>query len=182
MARFVYATLVGIVGAALVHLAIVLMLPQLSENDVWQQIEAKGTENEPIRFDRNGVELSAARTLDPMFAVMACRYDLTNGVFSITAPPTGDFWSVAVFDDIGRIVFSANDRIVASENLDLVIALPLQMRFLQQASRPEFANAVLTEANRAEGFAVLRVFRPDETYEPVVRDFIDRVECVSTPL
>ena len=87
-----------------------------------------------------------------------------------------------MFDDLGRIVFSANDRIVASENLDLVIALPLQMRFLQQASRPEFANAVLTEANRSEGFAVLRVFRPDETYEPVVRDFIDRVECASTPL
>ena len=43
-------------------------------------------------------------------------------------------------------------------------------------------NAVLTETNRSDGFAVLRVFRPDETYEPVVRDFIDRVECASTPL
>lgn len=182
MVRYVYAGLVGLVGAAFVHLAIVLMLPQLSENDAWRQIEEKAAVNDPVRLDRYGVELSAARTLDPMFAVIACRYDLSAGLFSITAPPTGDFWSVAVFDDLGRILFSANDRIVATENLDLVMALPLQMRVLQQSPRPGLANAVLTEANRNKGFAVLRVFRPDETYEPVVRDFIDRIDCETIPL
>lgn len=182
MGRWIYASLVGIVGAALVHLAIILMLPQLSENDVWRQIEARAAINDPVRLDRYGVELSAAGTLDPMFAVIACRYDLANGVFSITAPASGDFWSVAVFDDLGRIVFSANDRIVAAENLDLVIALPLQMRFLLQSPRPGFDNAVMTEANRDEGFVVLRIFRPDETYEPVVREFVDRIDCNSIPL
>lgn len=182
MSRYVYATLVGLVGAALVHLAIVLLLPRLSENDVWRQIEARAALNDPVRLDRYGVELNAADTLDPMFAVIACRYDLAAGAFSITAPPTGDFWSVAIFDDLGRILFSANDRIVATENLDIVIARPQQMRILQQAPRPEFTNAVLTEANRDKGFAVLRIFRPDDTYEPVVRAFIDRIACGTSPL
>ena len=182
MARFIYATLVGLVGAALVHLAVVLLLPRLSEKDVWRQIEANAAINDPVRLDRYGVELAAVRTLDPMFAVIACRYDLSDGAFSITAPPTGDFWSVAVFDDFGRILFSANDRIVATENLDLVIALPLQMRILRQSPRPEFTNAVLTETNRDKGFAILRVFRPDDTYEPVVRAFIDSVVCATSPL
>lgn len=184
MARMLYATLVGLVGAALVHLAIVLMLPQLSANDVWRQVESKTELNKPFRLDRasNGVEIAAARSLDSLFAVVACRYDLTEGVFSITAPGSGDFWSIAVFDDFGRILFSANDRIVASGDLDLAVALPLQMRSLQQTPRAEYADAILTEAERNEGFAVIRVFRPDGTWEPVVEDFIDNVECGANPL
>ncbi|WP_223477125.1 DUF1254 domain-containing protein [Oricola indica] len=182
MGRIIYATLVGLVGAALVHLAVILMLPQLSENDVWRQVETRVALNDPVRLDRYGVELAAARTLDPMFAVIACRYDLSAGIFSITAPATGDFWSVAVFDDLGRIRFSANDRIVATENLDLVVAQPLQMRILRQSPRPELADAVMAETNRSSGFVVLRIFRPDETYEPVVREFIDRINCNTTPI
>lgn len=184
MARMLYATLVGLVGAALVHLAIVLMLPQLSANDVWRQIESESELNVPLRLDRaaNGTRIAAARTLDSTFAVVACRYDLANGVFSITAPGNGDFWSVAVFDDYGRILFSANDRIVASGKLDLAVALPLQMRALQQTPRAEYAEAILTEAERNEGFVVIRVFRPDDTWEPLVEELIDNVECITNPL
>lgn len=182
MIRVVYTSFVGLVGAALVHVAIVLLLPQLSENDVWRQIEANSALNDPVRLDRYGVDLVAARTLDPMFGVIACRYDLDNGVFSMTAPASGDFWSVAVFDDLGHIVFSANDRIVASENLSLVVAAPLQIRVMQEAPREVFADSVMVEAKRDQGFAVLRIFRPDETYDPVVADFIERIDCSSTEL
>ncbi|GAB4361095.1 MAG: membrane protein [Oricola sp.] len=184
MARILYATLAALVGAALIHLAIVLMLPQLSANDVWRQIESNTQLNTPMRLDHaaNGVEIAAARSLDPLFAVIACRYDLADGVFSITAPGTSDFWSVAVFDDYGRILFSANDRIVASDDLDLAVALPLQMRALQQTPRAEYAQAVLAESERNEGFVVIRIFRPDNTWEPVVEDFIDNVECSANPL
>jgi len=179
-----YATLVGLVGAALIHLAIVLMLPQLSANDVWRQVETNTELDTPFRLDHagNGVGIAAARSLDSLFAVVACRYDLSNGVFSVTTPDSSDFWSVAVFDDYGRILFSANDRIVASGDLDLAVALPLQLRVLQQTPRAEYADAILTEADRNEGFVVIRVFRPDKTWEPVVEDFIDNVECVANPL
>jgi len=184
MARFLYATLVGLVGAALVHVAIVLMLPHLSANDVWRQIEAKTALYQPARLDRNGDGplIAAARSLDPMFAVAACRYNLADGVFSITAPGNGDFWSIAVLDDFGRILFSANDRIVATDDLELVVALPLQMRVLQQNPRADFADAIMAEAGRSEGFVVVRTFRPDTTWEPVAEEFLQNVECRANPL
>ncbi|MFZ2101676.1 MAG: DUF1254 domain-containing protein [Oricola sp.] len=184
MAKWAYATLVGLVGAALVHLAIVLMLPQLSANDVWRQIQAETKPYVPARLDRsgNGIDIAAARSLDPMFAAIACRYDLNDGPLLVTAPGNGDFWSVAVFDDYGRILFSANDRIVAADGLGLVVALPLQLRVLQQTPRAEMADTISTESNRAEGFVVVRLFRPDETWEPVAEDFLRRVECKAVPL
>lgn len=182
MVKYVYASIVGLVGAALIHIAIVLLLPQLSENDVWRQIETNSELYDPVRLDRYGVELSASRTIDPMFGVIACRYDLTDGVFSMTAPSSGEFWSVAVFDDLGHIVFSANDRIVAAENLDLVVTLPLQLRVLQESPREAFANAVLVESRRNQGFAVIRIFRPDETYESFVADFVSGIDCQSVDL
>ena len=183
MTRFFYATVVGLVGAAFIHLAIVLMLPHLSANDVWRQIEAATERYEPLRLDRGpGAAIAAARTLDPMFAVFTCRYDLADGVFSIAAPENGEFWSVAVFDDFDRILFSANDRIVASGSLDVAVALAPQMRVLQQTPRSIFTNSILTQANRREGFVVVRLFRPDPTWEPVVEAFIDKVDCRPNPL
>lgn len=184
MARLLYATIVGLVGAVLVHLAIVLMLPLLSANDVWRQILATTDTYHPVRLDKEGnsVEIAAARSLDPMFAVIACRYDLADGPLRINAPGNGDFWSVVVFDDFGRIVFSANDRIVATDALDVVVAEPLQLRLLQQNPRAEMANSILTEASRPEGFVIVRAFRPDDTWEPAAEEFLRGIDCHATPL
>lgn len=184
MVRFLYAALVGIVGAVVVHLSIVLMLPHLSANDVWRQIATETEPYEPTRLDRHGdgPDLAAARSLDPLFAVISCRYDLTDGPFSVTASGGGNYWSVSVFDDHGRVLFSANDRIVATGDLDLVVAESAQMRQLKQNPRDEFANAIVTESLRDEGFVVLRMFRPDGTWEPAAEDFVRTVDCRANPL
>jgi uncharacterized membrane protein len=176
MVRLIYATLAGLVGASFVHVAIVLLLPILSENDAWRQMQANATAYEPLRLDGNA-GLIASRRLDPMFAVAACRYDLGDGVFRITAPPAGAYWSVAVFNDRGRVVFSANDRIAASETLDLAVALPLQLRLAQQNLPESLAGAILTESQRREGFVLVRIFRPDRTWTPATEAFISGIEC-----
>lgn len=184
MARMLYATVIALVGAALVHLAIVLMLPHFSTNDAWRQLENGVEPYIPVRLDRsaNGSKLAAAQSVDPMFVVVACRYDLNDGVFVVNAPNIGDFWSVAVFDDFGRAIFSANNRIVVSDTLQLAVALPLQLRSLQQTPREAYADAVFAQTRSSRGFVVLRMFRPDSSWEPVAREFADNIECSANPL
>jgi uncharacterized membrane protein len=182
MLRLLYTVVLGLVGALFVHVAIVLLLPLLSANDVWRQIQAKAEPYQVFRLDGAGETLAAARQLDPMSSVVACRYDLIDGVLRVTAPNGADFWSIAVFDDRGHILFSANDRIVASDNLDLAVALPAQMRAMQQNLPGDMTNAILTESGRSEGFVIVRVIRPDESWKPVAEAFLGRVQCGSRPL
>jgi uncharacterized membrane protein len=181
MGKFVYATLLGLVGAAFVHLAIVLLLPSFSGNDIWRQIEAEAQSYEPLRMDGQIGGIAASQFLDPMFAAYACRYDLADGVFSITAPGNAEFWSVAAFDDRGDILFSANDRIAASKRINLAIALPPQIRSLQQTPSPELESAIVAPSDRRRGFVVVRVFKPDPSWEPVVDRFIAQTRCATVP-
>lgn len=182
MGKVIYASLVGIFGAAIVHLAIVLLLPGLSDNAAWRQLEVKTPLYRTVRLDRDPERFAAAQSFDPLFAVFACRYDLTDGVFSIATPGGGDFWSIAVFDDRGKILFSANDRIAATDQVNLGIALPPQLRALQQEPSPELEDAIVAPSSRREGFVIMRVFRPDPSWEPVVERFIAETRCAPVPV
>lgn len=182
MARFFYATIIGLLGAALVHLAIVLMLPRLSSNDLWEQMEAATTPYQPLRLDTMSPPLTAAATRDPQLALVACRYDLADGVFMIKASGRVKLWMVAAFDDRGNVVFSGNDRIAASEKLDLAIATDFQIRTIKQDLPESLSNSIVASADRRMGFAVVRVYRPDASWTPIVDDFISHIRCEPVPL
>ena len=182
MFRLFYATVIGLVAAGAIHLTVIMLLPAFSSNDVWQQIEAESAPYDVIRLDRRADRFTTARHLDPSFAVFACRFDLADGVFSLKAPGSIDYWSVAIFDDRGTILFSANDRIAATRNIDLSIALPPQIRYLRQNPNALIENSIMTGAVRREGFAVIRVFRPDPTWEPVIGRFAAQARCASVPV
>ncbi|WP_421852514.1 DUF1254 domain-containing protein [Oricola sp.] len=182
MFRFLYATVIGVVGAGLIHLAVILLLPLFSSNDVWQQIEAQSQPYEIVRLDGRADRFAAARVFDPNFAVFACRFNLADGVFWIRSPGNIDYWSVAVFDDRGAILFSANDRIAATKAIDLSVALQPQIRFLRQNPKALLENSIMTGAARREGFAVVRIFRPDPSWEPVVERFASQMRCTSLPV
>ena len=91
-------------------------------------------------------------------------------------------WTVAVFDDLGNVLFSGNDRLAATEEIDLAVATRSQMRGLQQDTPPAFSDTVMTEAARGQGFAVVRIYRPDESWEATVDDFMSRLDCESVRL
>ncbi len=175
-------TFLGLTGAALVHLAIVLMLPRLSENDVWRQIETETAPYRALRLDSQSDRLAMAKSLDPMFAEFVCRYDLAEGMFTITNDTNADFWSVAIFDDHGRIVFASNDRISPSRRIRLGVAMPSQIRAIQQDPRDELRGSIVAESRRSEGFAIVRLFRPDPSWEQVVRNFIAQTQCAPVPV
>lgn len=182
MAKFLLMTFVGLIGAALVHLAIVLMLPRLSENDVWRQIETETAPYRALRLDSQSNGLAMARSLDPMFTEFVCRYDLVDGMFTLTNDAKADFWSVAIFDDRGRIVFSSNDRISPSRRIRLGVAMPAQIRAIQQDPRDELRGSIVAEARRSKGFAIVRLFRPDPSWEQVVQSFIAQTRCAPVPV
>lgn len=174
--RFAYALLVGVVGAGIVHIAILFLLPHMTERDAWTRLAELGEVHETVVFDREeGSRLLAIP--DPLFLAAACRFELDEGPVRISAPGRMLFWSLSVYDRTGQNIFSLNDRTASESELDIVILKPVHMLELRHTFPEDFAGSIFVEAELDAGMAVIRSFVPDETWRPRVSDYLRSISC-----
>ena len=177
ISRIFYALFLGAIGAIIIHLAIIFLLPGLSANNPWSLIVENADIGEPILIDN---QLSADNQnlfLDPLFETAACRFDLAEGTMHITAQGDALIWTIAVFDTAGAVLFSANDRIANSADVDLAIVNAAQLRFARENTPDELAQSVIAAAELNEGFALLRVYAPDPSWKSNAQRFLETMQC-----
>ena len=177
MTRFLHAILLGLVGAGIVHIAILFMLPSYTERDAWSQLSDASDfyTLTPIGGDVSTTPL--VRSVDPLFSAIACRFNLEDGVLHVKAPGRVPFWSISVYDRNGQNIFSLNDRTAADGTVDFVVLTPIQTIEVRKSLPEEFVNAVFIEADIDEGIVVLRSFVPDRTWQFAVLNFLNGVDC-----
>lgn len=182
MSRFIYATLVGLVGAAVVHLAIVFLLPLVSASTPWNQIAALTSENRPYPLPGSSNDTAVGNGIhgpDPFFETIVCRYNLADGALHMRSTGRVPLWTVNLYDSLGTGFFSANDRLAASQRLDLLVLDAGQLRYVRQSTPTDLAGAIVAPADDPRGFVVVRVFVPDETWTGISARFADALECRS---
>jgi len=177
--RLIYAGLLGLVGAGIVHIAILLLLPSFSERDAWSKLAAAAPLYTPVRAGAGAVDL--LQSPDPLFEAAACRFDLADGVARLTARGLVPYWSVSVYDRDGDNVYSLNDRTATADGLDLVIATPGEMTSLRKSLPAEFRSSVFVEVPIDDGMVVVRSFVPDDSFRPGVSAFLGGLTCLSRP-
>jgi uncharacterized membrane protein len=116
---------------------------------------------------------------DPFFAYGVCRFDLSGEGVWITAPKIDTFWSATIVNQDGTVVYSLNNRTAIDTRLDLVMLNPTQILRLREFQPPEIENSIVVETDMKEGFMVLRVLRPDESWQGRARGFLDGVKCIA---
>lgn len=167
----------GIIGAAIVHLTIIFLLPSLSANNSWRLVADNTEIGIPIPIDNSIADEEQNLFLDPLFEAAACRYDLTEGIMRVTANGSALLWTIAVFDTSGTIIFSANDRIADSPIVDLAIVNPAQLRFARQNTPDDLAQSLIAAADQNEGFVLLRVYAPDPSWKSSATEFLNSMQC-----
>lgn len=177
-AGLLHALALGLVGAGIVHIAILLMLPSYSERDAWSILSRQANYYTVTRLDPPDAA-ALIDTLDPLFDAAACRFDLQDGTLHVTGEGEVPYWSISVYDRAGQNVFSLNDRSSTDGGLDFVIATPEQMIDLRNALPAEYDHAVFVEADVDEGVVVVRAFAPDESWEPTVSRYLAGLVCTS---
>lgn len=176
MARLALALLTGLVGAAIVHIAVLFLAPRFSDHDAWSRLAAVAELYETVPLTEAAGGARPLLGADPLMRAIGCRFDLTEGIAHITATGEVPFWSIAVFDRGGLNVFSINDK-TAGAGVDIVLATPFQAIELRKALPEEFSGSIIAEVPEAEGLVVLRAFEPDWTFAPMVRQFLDAAAC-----
>lgn len=181
MLRLLYALGLGVIGAGMVHIIVLLLIPRFSEQDAWALISEAGPAYSMVSLKKSAAGETVLSDADPMFEVAACRFDLSEGTVQITSPGAVPYWSLSVFDRRGINIYSLNDRSAADHELDVIIATPAQLLELRKAPPEQYADSVVIEADTEEGIAVLRSFAPDPTWRQIVERQIAGAVCEPSP-
>lgn len=179
MSRLFYAVAAGLLGAGIVHIAILMLLPDFSERDAWSRLAGRTDLYRMARIDGMAGTDPLHRPADPHFYAAACRFDLGDGFARVFAPGTVPYWSVSVYDRSGQNIYSLNDRTSAGGELDVVVATTAQMIDIREDLPEDMAASVFVQAEVGEGIALVRVFVPDESWAPKLAAYMDGIACRS---
>jgi uncharacterized membrane protein len=177
MHRLLYALAVGLVGAGIVHIAVLLLLPDFSERDAWSRLADRVALYTMTRIDRTPAAEVIHRSADPLFYVAACRFSLEDGFAHITTPGKVPFWSVSVYDRSGQNIYSFNDRTATEGELDFVVLTPPQMIEVRKELPETLVSSIFVEADIDEGIVLVRAFVPDDSWAPRVAGYMNAMIC-----
>lgn len=177
MRRLLYALLLGVIGAGIVHIAILFMVPGMATSDAWSRLARGAGLFEITRLANTSPMAGQAGVADPFMQAVACRFDLMRGVAHVAQTGRIPFWSASVYGRDGQNIYSLNDRSARDGNLDLVVLTPAQMVDLRKSPLDELEKAVFIEAPISEGIVVVRGFAPDPTWTRAVADYLDGIGC-----
>lgn len=172
MTKIIYALLLGLVGAIIVHICVVLMVPHYSELNTWKRLTQTTA---AYRFTTLGADNPITASTDPLFNLKACRFNLDDGPVHITAEGSAPFWSMSVYDRNGINFYSLNNHTMPNGKLDLVIGTPGQIMELKQSTPDSVENSVLVGEDLNEGFVILRSLKSKTTVDN--GDFLDHAHC-----
>ncbi|WP_343800427.1 hypothetical protein [Paenochrobactrum glaciei] len=177
MLRLLYACLLGLVGAAIIHILVVLLVPTYSDQNAWSQISKLG---EPYQFYDLATRQNLTASSDPYFIEAVCRFELNEQAVHIHAEGLLPFWSVSIYNRQGDNLLNFNDTIAADGDLDLIIS-PLSLGPALKASLAEAqSHSVLVEQDISEGMITLRALVPDASWQELGKQMLSGANC--TPL
>jgi len=121
MIRFLTYLFAGIVLGGIIHISVILIMPNLSTHNAWTSIERVASPNQIKVIKREAHALRAALDLDPAFVYAVCRVDLADGPVALSGSMPANFWTAALIGPEGEVPYSTNSR--TNNNRDLKIGI-----------------------------------------------------------
>lgn len=171
-----FAIFTGLIGAAALHILIILSLPAYTGLDAYTKLTVYGMGGRFMVFDDKPDDLGFSNG-DPYLRTAACVISVDEQPVHLTAEGNVPFWSFAIYDSSSNEVFSMNDRSAAGGALDAIIASPAQLAAIRKSDPDVISQSVLIEMPRPEGYIVLRTLAPAPSYEAAAKNFLNEADC-----
>ena len=176
--RYLYMFVCGLILAGIVHISVILLIPNYGSRDAWNIISKK---NDMWIFSVLSTEIDEAETLedtDPYIKMGACTFDLDEAGLRLIGKKTTGFWSVSVFDQGGSVIYSLNNNTAINNKLNLIVLNPIQMISLRESPAEEIEQSVIIEADNGKGIVVLRKFQRDVSEKDAVDAFLNSAKSI----
>ena len=158
MLKIAFTVFTGLVGAALLHLIIILALPHFTGLDAYTGVLAKGDLNSfhGVGKRPDGSGLSDG---DPFLQSSVCAFDIEDEPVRLLASGDVPFWSLAIYDSSSNEVFSMNDRTSVDGTMDVLVASPVALTTLRKALPESLSQSILVEMWCCARYRRARAFR-----------------------
>jgi uncharacterized membrane protein len=176
MLKLLFAVVVGLIGAVLLHIIIILALPHFTGKDAYTRITFEGAAN---RFYSLGSQMDKAglSSGDPFLKLAVCAFDVSVNPVRITASAAVPFWSIGVFDRNANEAYSMNDSTSVEGKLDIIAATSAQIARLRAEQSDSLTQTIFVEMPTSQGYAVLRVMVPQDSFKPDADAFLKGARC-----
>jgi uncharacterized membrane protein len=177
-ARFLFATLCGLVLAGIVHLSAVLAMPWLSERDAFSRLKPTLTADKSELVSAPAARDTWLPHPDPAAAVSACAYNLDEGPVRISANTGPLFQSLSFHAKGGGAFFAITDRAAVRGVLEVVVMTRVQLdQALAEEDEDEPSTDVRIIAPQREGLVVVRVLAAFPSLREAAEQAAKSVSC-----
>lgn len=174
-ARISYLILCILVLAGIVHISVVLLVPAYGARDAARNVMAETPLTRFVTETNDNEKLFVNG--DPFFEIASCKYDLEQAGLIVTGSETDVFWSLAVFNDRGRVVYSLNRKSAIGNRLNMIVVNPVQMARLRQFDPERIETSIVVETRQPSGFVVVRILRRNAEEEADIQRFLESLDC-----
>jgi uncharacterized membrane protein len=175
--RYILVLVCGMILAGIVHISIILLIPNYSSRDAWNIVSTAGDKWAFRKLTNDDSAAGGLEDTDPYFQMGACTFNLKEAGLRLTGGKSSYFWSLSVFDQGGAVIYSLNNQSAIDDRLDLVVMSPFQMIALRDNPPEIIDRSVVIEADIENGFVVLRQFQGNSPGKSTVDDFLASARC-----
>jgi len=177
MVRTLLYALGGVLLGLVIHLVVILILPSASGNAAYTRIASIQATNKTTLIPLPAAGEPNPLHLDPDMAYALCELDLSGGPGEVTGTLPLAFWSVAVYDRAGTVLYSTTNRDGIGQTLDLGIFDPAQTRLLAEQKIDIAPGLLIVEASTDEVFVVVRLAPPHPSMRERYEAQLQQLTC-----
>jgi uncharacterized membrane protein len=167
----------GVVLGAVIHIAVVLALPSLATETVWSKISALGALNKVAVLAAVAPGAPNPLQLDPTLSYAVCQVDLKAGPAVISGTLPDAFWSVAIFNKAGNVIYSTTNRDGIGQSLNLGIFNADQTHLLAEQRIDVADGLLIVESPNNSVFVVVRLAPAHEAEGPRAEAALSKIVC-----
>jgi len=167
--------------AALVHIAVILIIPLYASRDAFARLSALGPINATVALEQPGPRARLLPYRDPAIGSAFCRFDLAAGPLRVKAPADGSgFESLSFHTRRGGVFYAITDKAATNGMLEALVLTEDQLRALQAKDDEDTPVQELRVVSTArEGFVLMRTFSEQPSLYPRAEADAQRLSCAT---
>jgi len=167
----------GLILGGIIHITAILTLPLLAEETTWSRVSALEANNRMLVLDRVAQGDPNPLHLDPELSYGLCQIDLGEGPAYLNGVLPDAFWSVAVYDQNGVVIYSTTNRDGIGQTVDMGIFNAAQTRLLAQQQIEIAEGLLIVEAPANKLFVLVRLSPPHEAMRARFEQELSEITC-----
>lgn len=167
----------GLILGGIIHITAILTLPLLAEETTWSRVSALEANNRVLVLDRVTQGDPNPLHLDPELSYGLCQINLSEGPAYLNGVLPDAFWSVAVYDQNGIVIYSTTNRDGIGQTVDMGIFNAAQTRLLAQQQIDIAEGLLIVEAPANQLFVLVRLSPPHEAMRTRFEQELSEITC-----